>query len=63
MDGSYLNGSTRPYSECDASNGLFRSYYDYQDNSMPYITDYGTRDGIRRPNAQFVFEVCVFVFI
>ena len=55
-DGSYTTGSTSPWSVV-SSNSTYRSYYDYQDNSMPPTTDYGTRDSTGRPNAQFIFEV------
>jgi hypothetical protein len=56
-DGSYSSGSGSPWSECSTSGSLARSYYDYQDNSMPPTTDYGTADSTGRPNAQFIFEV------
>lgn len=56
-DGSYLSGSSTPYSECSTSGNLFRSYYDYQDNSMPNTTDYGTRDNTGRPNMKIFFDV------
>lgn len=56
-DGSYLTGSSTPYSKCSTSGSLYRSYYDYQDGSMPSITDYGTRDSTGRPNIQLVIKV------
>ena len=56
-DGSYTSGSTSPWSESSTSGSLTRSYYDYQDNTMPNTTDYGTADSTGRPNAQFIFEV------
>ena len=56
-DGSYLTGASTPYSKCSTSGSLFRSYYDYQDGSMPLITDYGTRDSTGRPNIQLVIKV------
>jgi hypothetical protein len=56
-DGSYLSGSSTPYSECSTSSSLYRSYYDYQDNSMPNTTDYGTRDNTGRPNIQLIIKV------
>jgi hypothetical protein len=55
-DGSYLSGSTSPWSEC-FTDGTFRSYYDYQDNSMPNTTDYGTRASNGIPNIELIFEV------
>jgi len=56
-DGSYLSGSSTPYSECSTSNNLYRSYYDYQDNTMPLTTEYGTRDNTGRPNIKIFFTV------
>ena len=55
-DGSYLGGSTSPWSEC-FTDGTFRSYYDYQDNTMPNSTDYGTRASNGIPNIELIFEV------
>jgi hypothetical protein len=52
-DGSYNSGSSTPYSEC-FSDGTARSYYDYQDNSMPPSTAYGTRDSTGTPNIQLI---------
>ena len=56
-DGSYTTGSTSPWSLCSTSGILFRSYYDYQDNSMPALTAYGTRDSSGRPNIQLILNV------
>ena len=56
-DGSYLTGASTPYSKCSTSGSLNRSYYDYQDNSMPNTTDYGTRDSTGRPNMKIFFDV------
>jgi len=53
----YFSYSTRPASKSSTSNGLFRSYYDYQDITMPPETDAGTRDSTGRPNIQLIFEV------
>ena len=56
-DGSYLSGAASPSAKCFVpSGGAFRSYYDYQDNSMPPTTDYGTRDNTNTPNIQFVIN-------
>jgi hypothetical protein len=56
-DGSYTSGSASPWA-LSATNGLlFRSYYDYQDNSMPALTAYGTRDNTGRPNIQLILNV------
>ena len=55
-DGSYLNSQTTPAAKCTA-NGQFRSYYDYQDNNMPPLEDYGTRDNTGRPNIQLIIKV------
>ena len=55
--GDYFSYSTRPASKSSTSNGLFRSYYDYQDITMPPETDAGTRDSTGRPNIQLIFEV------
>ena len=52
-DGSYNSGSATPYSEC-FSDGTTRSYYDYQDNSMPPSIAYGTRDSTGTPNTQLI---------
>ena len=52
-DGSYNSGSATPYSEC-FTDGTTRSYYDYQDNSMPSFTAYGTRDSTGTPNIQLI---------
>ena len=52
-DGSYNSGSSTPYSEC-FTDGTSRSYYDYQDNSMPSSTAYGTRDSTGTPNIQLI---------
>jgi len=54
-DGSYLGGSTSPWSECFTT-GSFRSYYDYQDVSMPNSTDYGTIDSTGIPNIQLLIS-------
>ena len=55
-DGSYTSGANSPWSLCSTSGSLlFRSYYDYQDNSMPLPTEYGTRDSSGRPNIQIVY--------
>lgn len=54
-DGSYLSGSSSPWSEC-FTDGTFRSYYDYTDNSMLPSTDYGTRDSTGTPNIQLFFS-------
>lgn len=54
---SYFSYSTRPAAKCSTSGGLFRSYYDYQDITMPPATDAGTRDSTGRPNIQLIFEV------
>ena len=56
-DGSYLSGASTPYSKCSTSGGLSRSYYDYQDNTIPNTTDYGTRDSTGRPNIKIFFAV------
>ena len=56
-DGSYTSGSTSPWALSSTSGLLFRSYYDYQDNSMPSLTDYGTRDNTGRPNIQLILNV------
>jgi len=58
-DGSYTSGSGSPWalSSTILSGGTFRSYYDYQDNSMPPLTSYGTRDSSGRPNIQIVYAV------
>lgn len=53
--GTYYSGNTTPAARI--TNGGFRSYYDYQDNSMPLVTDYGTRDSVGRPNIQLVIKV------
>ena len=56
-DGSYTGGSTSPWSLSSTSGLLFRSYYDYQDNSIPALTAYGTRDNTGRPNIQLILNV------
>ena len=56
-DGSYTNGSTSPWALSSTSGSLFRSYYDYQDNSLPDLTSYGTRDNTGRPNIQLILNV------
>jgi hypothetical protein len=56
-DGSYTSGSTSPWSLSSTSGILFRSYYDYQDNSMPSLISYGTRDSSGRPNIQLILNV------
>jgi hypothetical protein len=56
-DGSYLTGATTPSSECSSSGVLFRSYRDFQDNSMPASTAYGDRDSTGRPNIQLILNV------
>ena len=56
-DGSYTGGSTSPWSLSSTSGLLFRSYYDYQDNSMPSTTSYGTRDNTGRSNMQLILNV------
>ena len=56
-DGSYTTGSTSPWALSSTSGLLFRSYYDYQDNSMPALTAYGTRDNTGRPNIQLIINV------
>jgi len=53
----YFSYSTRPAARSSTSGGLFRSYYDYQDITMPPATDAGTRDSTGRPNIQLIFEV------
>ena len=53
----YFSYSTRPAAKSSTSGGLFRSYYDYQDITMPPETDAGTRDSTGRPNIQLIFEV------
>ena len=55
-DGSYFSGQNTPSAICTA-NGNFRSYYDYQDNNMPPLEDYGTRDNTGRPNIQLIIKV------
>jgi len=55
-DGTYLSGSQSPWAEC-FTDGTFRSYYDYQDSSMPNSTDYGTRASTGTPNIELIFEV------
>lgn len=55
-DGSYTSGSTSPWALC-STNGLFRSYYDYQDFSLPALIAYGTRDNTGRPNIQLIINV------
>jgi len=54
--GNYTSGSTSPWSEC-FTDGTFRSYYDYQDNTMPPTTAYGTRDSSGTPNIQLICSV------
>ena len=39
-DGSYTSGSASPWSVCSTSGSLFRSYYDYQDNSINLVEAY-----------------------
>jgi hypothetical protein len=56
-DGSYTSGANSPWSLCSTSGSLFRSYYDYQDISMPPLTAYGTRDNTGRPNIQLILNV------
>ena len=56
QDGSYEFGATSPWALSSTSGTLFRSYYDYQDFSMPLLTSYGTRDSSGRPNIQIVYS-------
>jgi hypothetical protein len=56
-DGSYTSGSTSPWALSSSSGVLFRSYFDYQDNSMPLTTSYGTRDNTGRPNIELIINV------
>jgi hypothetical protein len=56
-DGGYILGtSSNPSSYC-STNGSYRTYYDYQDNSMPDEGDAGTRLSTGRPNVQFMISV------
>ena len=52
---NYNNGSTSPWAEC-FTDGTFRSYYDYQDNSLPPATDAGTRASNGTPNIQLIIN-------
>ena len=53
-DGTYNSGSSSPWSECFTDGSKPRSYYDYQDNTMPPSTAYGTRDSTGTPNIQLI---------
>jgi hypothetical protein len=56
-DESYINGtSSNPTSNC-STNGTFRTYYDYDDGSMPAEGDAGTRLSTGRPNIQLMISV------
>jgi hypothetical protein len=58
-DGSYTAGSGSPwaFSNTATSGGTFRSYNDYQDNTMPSLISYGARDSSGRPNIQIVYSI------
>ena len=53
---AYFTVLTRPAARSSTSSSLFRSYYNYQDITMPPATDYGTRDSTGRPNIQLLMN-------
>jgi hypothetical protein len=59
-DGSFLPGGLTPSAQCftpnNPSGAAYRSYYVYQDESMPLSTGYGTRDITNTPNIQFIIN-------
>jgi hypothetical protein len=57
-DGSYIGGTiSSPYARSTDSSGIAKCYYDEDDNVMPSLTSYGSRDNVSRPNIQIKFQV------